>query len=81
MVPSDSVLTNLIKPYLGSYGMGAQCLSSFFPLILTDTQSSSVLSGYLSVLTSNLSSVYTTKKAVSSVSWSNLYMNVITSVL
>ncbi len=81
MIPSDTTLTNLIKPYLGSYGTGAKCLSSFFPLILTDAQSTSVLSGYLSVLTSNLSSVYAIKKDSSSASWNNLYMNVITSVL
>jgi len=81
VIPGDSALRNLITPYLGASGSRATCLSNFFPLTLTDTQSNTFLSGYLSRLTSNLSTTYNANKAASSLTWSSLNINIITSVL
>lgn len=81
IVTSDSALVTLITPYLGSQGERAQCLSSYFPLVLTDSQSSTVLNGYLARLASNLSTIYNTNKDSTSVTWSTLNINIITAVL
>lgn len=42
-VPSNSTLTNTIKPYLGLNSSAAQCVSNVFPLNLSDTQSTILL--------------------------------------
>ena len=81
VVPSDATLRALVTPYLGASGSRATCLSNFFPLTLTDAQSSTFLSGYLTRLTANLSTIYNANKAASSVAWSALNINIITSVL
>jgi hypothetical protein len=80
-VPSDSTLTNMIKPYLTLQGSKAQCVSSVFPLTLTDTQSSTVLTGFLSRLTSNISTLYNANKASFSLLWADLNINIKTAVL
>lgn len=81
IVTSDSALVALITPYLGSQGERAQCLSNYFPLVLTDSQSSTVMNGYLARLSSNLSSIYNANKGSSSMVWSALSRNIITAVL
>lgn len=81
IVTSDSALVTLITPYLGSQGERAKCLSNYFPLILTDSQSSTVMNGYLARLSTNLSSIYNANKGSSSVVWSSLSINIITAVL
>lgn len=80
-VPSDSTLTNMIKPYLSLQGSKAQCVSTVFPLTLTDTQSNTVLTGYLSRLTSNISTLYNANKASFSLLWADLNINIKTAVL
>jgi hypothetical protein len=62
-------------------GSGAQCLSNFFPLILTDTQSNTAMNGFLTRLNVNLSAIYASQKASTSPSWSSLNINIITPVL
>ena len=81
IIPGDPTLAALIAPYLGTQGDRAQCLSKYFPLILTDTQSNSVMTGYLARLSTNLSTIYNSNKAASSKVWSSLSINIITSVL
>lgn len=80
-VSNDSVLTNMIKPYLNLQGSKAQCVSKIFPLVLTDTQSNEVLVGYLNRLVSNLSTTYNTNKFIASLVWSNVNINIKTAVL
>ena len=70
-----------MTPYLGAEGSRATCLSNFFPLVLTDTQSNTFLTGFLSRLTSNLSTIYTSNKQASSLAWSSLNINIITAIL
>jgi len=71
----------MIKPYLSLQGDQAQCIGETFPLTLTDTQSTEVLTGYLNRLTSNISTLYNLNKAVASISWANLNINIKTAVL
>jgi len=71
----------MIKPYLGSQGSKAQCVSSVFPLTLTDTQSNTVLTGYLNYKTSNIQTTYITNKANFSLLWADLNINIKTAVL
>ena len=81
VIPTDAPLQTLITPYLNAAGSRATCLSNFFPLVLTDTQSDTMMNGYLSRLNSNLSTQYDANKAAASVNWANLNINIITAVL
>jgi hypothetical protein len=81
VVPSDATLRTLVTPYLGANGSRATCLSNFFPLILTDTQSDTFMNGFLTRLASNLSALYNANKAGSSLSWASLPTNIVTAVL
>ena len=81
VVPSDTTLRNLVTPYLGAEGSRATCLSNFFPLVLTDAQSNTFLTGFLNRLTANLSATYNANKAGTSLPWSSLNMNLITGTL
>lgn len=80
-MPSDTTLTNTIKPYLGLSPSTAQCVSNVFPLQLTDTQSTTMMTGYLNRLTANLSSIYNAKRASYAPTWANLNINIKTAVL
>jgi hypothetical protein len=80
-VPSDATLTNTIKPYLGLTGSSAQCVSSVFPLQLTDAQSVTMMNGYLNRVTANLSTIYNANRASYALTWANLNINIKTAVL
>jgi hypothetical protein len=80
-VPSDSTLTNTVKPYLGLSGASAQCVSNVFPLQLTDTQSSTLLTGYLNRLVFNLSTIYNANKVSYAPAWASLNINIKTAVV
>lgn len=80
-VPSDSALTNTVKPYLGLNSSAAQCVSSVFPLNLTDTQSTTLLSGFLNRITANLSALYNANKASYAPTWASLNINIKTAVV
>lgn len=80
-VPSDATLTNTIKPYLGLTGSSAQCVSSIFPLQLTDAQSITLLTGYLNRVVSNLSTIYNANRISSAPTWANLNINIKTAVV
>ena len=80
-MPSDATLRNLVTPYLNADATRASCLSNFFPLVLTDSQSNTFLTGFLNRLTSNLSTTYNTNKQASSVAWSSFNINLVTAIL
>jgi len=39
VIPNDTTLTTMIKPYLGAQGATVKCVGTAFPLILSDAQS------------------------------------------
>ena len=80
-VPSDATLTSTIEPYLGVAGSKVQCVSSIFPLQLSDAESITLLSGYLNRVVTNLSTLYNADKISSAPTWSNLNINIKTAVL
>jgi hypothetical protein len=80
-VPSDSSLTDKIKPYLGLSGSTAQCVSNVFPLQLDDTQSVTLLKGYLDRVVANLSIIYNANKISTAPTWANLNINIKTAVV
>lgn len=80
-VPSDPTLTNTIKPYLGLTGSSAQCVSSVFPLQITDAQSVTLLTGYLNRVVANLSTLYNANRISSAATWANLNINIKTAVV
>lgn len=81
IVPSNTALTNKIKPYLSAQGNTLQCVGSAFPLILTASESNSVLTGFLNRLVSNLTAIYTTNKASYALAWADININIKTAVL
>lgn len=80
-VPLDATLTDTIKPYLELSSSSAACVSDRFPLTLTDTQSLTLLNGYLSRVATNLSAIYNADKASNSKSWANVNINIKTAVI
>lgn len=81
IVPSNTALTNKIKPYLSAPGSTLQCVGTAFPLILTASESNSVLSGFLNRLVTNLTGIYSTNKASYALSWGDININIKTAVL
>jgi hypothetical protein len=81
IVPSNTALTNKIKPYLSAVGSTLQCVGSAFPLILSASESNSVLTGFLNRLVTNLTAIYSTNKASYALSWANININIKTAVL
>lgn len=78
---SDTTIRSLVKPYLGSQGSSAQCVSSVFPLQLSDIQCNSILTGYLNRLVTNLSTIYNSNKASYALSWVDVNINIKTAVI
>ena len=58
-----------------------QCVSSSFPLILTATESTTFLGGYLGRLVTNLTTTYASGKASYATIWTDLNINIKTAVL
>ena len=58
-----------------------QCVASAFPLTLTAAESTTVLTGYLNRLVTNLTAVYAAGKASYSTVWADLNINIKTAVL
>ena len=56
-------------------------MSNVFPLQLTDTQSVTLLNGYLNRLVANLSIIYNANRISSAAAWANLNINIKTAVL
>jgi hypothetical protein len=71
----------MIKPYLGAQGATVKCISTAFPLILTDAQSNTVMMGFLNRLVANLSTLYGAKKAGTSIAWADININIKTAVI
>lgn len=56
-------------------------MASAFPLTLTAAESTTVLTGYLNRLVTNLTAVYAAGKASYSTVWADLNINIKTAVL
>jgi len=81
IIPGSTSLINKIEPYLSGAATNYQCVGSAFPLTLTATESSTVLTGYLNRLTSNLTAYYNANKASYATAWADLNINIKTAVL
>ena len=77
----DATIIGIVQPFLGRHGTSASCLTKYFSLLLTDAQSTQVLSGYLNRQQTNLTTTYNSQKSGSSLTWSALNINIITAVL
>jgi hypothetical protein len=81
ILPVNSTLSNMIKPYLGLTGQEASCGMGIFPLVLTSSESTLFFNNYMSNLTTKVSSQYTSQRTANSSAYSDLNINIKTSVL
>ena len=58
-----------------------ECVSTAFPLTLTPAQSTTVLTGYLNRMVTNLTTAYASGKASYATIWADLNINIKTAVL
>jgi hypothetical protein len=81
IIPGSTTLINKIKPYLSGAATNYQCVGSAFPLTLTAAESTTVLTGYLNRLASNLTTYYNANKASYATAWADLNINIKTAVI